>query len=169
MTYVKLPDRIFRDPRMVTVSSGAKLIYIAGLCWCAENKTGSIIPFRALKCLSKQTGVKSLIEIAQELCHARLWDHIEGEITQYRVVDDVRIWSAPSNRPTKSVWRELRDTVFRRDDYTCQYCGARGGRLECDHVVPVSRGGPHSLSNLVTACLPCNRRKSGKTVEEWQA
>src|SRR5262245_27205687 len=38
-------------------------------------------------------------------------------------------------------WRLLREAVFARDDYRCQYCGARGGRLECDHIVPVARGG----------------------------
>lgn len=65
-------------------------------------------------------------------------------------------------------WREMRAAIFARDDYTCAYCGRRGGDLECDHVHPVARGGTHHPSNLVTACLPCNRSKGSKTVEEWQ-
>lgn len=64
-------------------------------------------------------------------------------------------------------WRTLRAAIFERDDYTCGYCGERGGRLECDHVVPVSQGGDSDPDNLVTACLGCNRSKAGKRPEEW--
>jgi 5-methylcytosine-specific restriction endonuclease McrA len=65
-------------------------------------------------------------------------------------------------------WAALRAEVFRRDDYTCRYCGSRGGRLECDHVMPVSRGGVTALWNLVTACFGCNRSKGNRTVSEWK-
>ncbi len=66
-------------------------------------------------------------------------------------------------------WADVRSMIFARDDYTCRYCGERGKALECDHVVPVSRGGDHSDENLVTACLPCNRAKRDKivTIAEW--
>lgn len=66
-----------------------------------------------------------------------------------------------------SEWRERRENVFRRDDYTCEYCGDRGGKLECDHVVPVSKGGSNEYSNLVTACFKCNRSKRDKMLGEW--
>lgn len=71
------------------------------------------------------------------------------------------------DRPHAKEWARLRREVFERDDFTCQYCGARGGRLECDHVIPVSRGGKHATSNLVTACFSCNRSKRAQTVDEW--
>lgn len=75
----------------------------------------------------------------------------------------------PDNgRPPLSVWRVLRVTVFERDDFTCQYCGARGVSLQCDHIIPVSRGGSNELDNLTTACRPCNQSKRAKTPEEWQ-
>lgn len=73
-----------------------------------------------------------------------------------------------SIRPSPSIWRRIRAAIFKRDDYTCQYCGARGVRLECDHVFPVSKGGHHGEENLVTACFDCNRSKRDKTVEEWK-
>lgn len=73
------------------------------------------------------------------------------------------------DRPLARDWAILRSFVFARDDYTCEYCGERGGRLECDHVVPVSRGGSHDPSNLVTACFRCNRAKYTRTPEEWLA
>lgn len=72
-------------------------------------------------------------------------------------------------RPLSNIWREIRDRIFARDDYTCQYCGERGKRLECDHIHPVAKGGTHEDSNLVTACFSCNRSKRDKTVSEWMA
>jgi hypothetical protein len=75
----------------------------------------------------------------------------------------------PDNgRPPLSEWRILHMTVFERDDFTCQYCGARGVSLQCDHIIPVSRGGGNELDNLTTACRPCNQSKRDKTPEEWQ-
>jgi 5-methylcytosine-specific restriction endonuclease McrA len=51
-----------------------------------------------------------------------------------------------------------RRAVFARDDWTCQYCGARSN-LTVDHVIPRSKGGPSSWDNIVASCAPCNRRK----------
>jgi hypothetical protein len=73
----------------------------------------------------------------------------------------------PFDRPPMSVWIVTRQRIFNRDAFTCQYCGAVGGKLECDHIVPVSRGGSHGDENLATACFTCNRSKRAKTVEEW--
>jgi len=71
-------------------------------------------------------------------------------------------------RPPAHVWEAIRARIFMRDDYTCRYCGERGGKLECDHVVPVSRGGGHGDENLVTACFACNRAKWARLVCEWR-
>ncbi len=69
------------------------------------------------------------------------------------------------NRPRPRVRLSKRE-IFRRDGYTCQYCGRRGGRLTLDHVVPRHRGGTHSWENLVTACPACNLKKGGRTLQE---
>jgi 5-methylcytosine-specific restriction endonuclease McrA len=53
-----------------------------------------------------------------------------------------------------------RKAVFARDAWTCQYCG--GSAETVDHVVPRSRGGPHSWENVVAACRRCNGRKRDK-------
>jgi 5-methylcytosine-specific restriction endonuclease McrA len=51
---------------------------------------------------------------------------------------------------------------------TCAYCGLRfpGRDLQCEHVVPGSRGGAWSWMNLVCACAACNGRKAARTPEE---
>ncbi|RMF37914.1 MAG: HNH endonuclease [Chloroflexi bacterium] len=69
------------------------------------------------------------------------------------------------HRPRPRVKLSRRE-VFRRDNYTCQYCGRRTGRLTLDHVIPRHRGGTHSWENLVAACPQCNRRKGGRTLQE---
>jgi 5-methylcytosine-specific restriction endonuclease McrA len=50
-----------------------------------------------------------------------------------------------------------RRTVFARDGHRCQYCGAQAESI--DHVVPRSRGGPHSWDNVVACCRRCNTKK----------
>lgn len=61
-----------------------------------------------------------------------------------------------------------RAAIMLRDAYTCQYCADKPGQaaLTVDHVVPRSRGGEHSWTNLVTACKRCNQRKGNQTPEE---
>lgn len=56
--------------------------------------------------------------------------------------------------------------VFHRDRYTCQYCGKETRQLTIDHVIPRYRDGKHTWENMVSACIPCNRRKAGKTPHE---
>ncbi len=61
-----------------------------------------------------------------------------------------------------------RKNVYRRDNYQCQYCGDRfsASDLTFDHVVPQSRGGETSWTNIVTSCQPCNREKCSRTPQE---
>lgn len=59
-----------------------------------------------------------------------------------------------------------RREVFRRDNYTCQYCGRRDGGLTVDHVQPRHLGGEHIWTNVVAACPSCNHHKGGRKLEE---
>jgi 5-methylcytosine-specific restriction endonuclease McrA len=58
-----------------------------------------------------------------------------------------------------------RINVFRRDNFTCQFCRDQPGvpNLTFDHVLPRAQGGKTTWSNIVTACLPCNSRKGNRT------
>jgi len=68
-------------------------------------------------------------------------------------------------RPTP-VLHISRKSVFARDHYRCQYCGAHNVSLTIDHVVPRERGGGTDWTNLVCCCTPCNNRKGNRTPEE---
>jgi len=49
----------------------------------------------------------------------------------------------------------------------CAYCGADGGSLQRDCVLPISRGGRYTLTNVVPACRSCNTSKCGDEVTGW--
>lgn len=61
--------------------------------------------------------------------------------------------------------KEIRWKIWRRDNFTCQYCGVRED-LSIDHIIPESKGGQLIENNLVTACKSCNSKKSMRTPEE---
>lgn len=50
-------------------------------------------------------------------------------------------------------------------DSRCAYCGDHWKHI--DHVVPLARGGQHTITNLVPACARCNLSKGAKSVKEW--
>ena len=62
--------------------------------------------------------------------------------------------------------RLSRRAVFYRDKSTCQYCGVETRSLTIDHIIPRSQDGPHQWENVVSACIPCNHRKAGRTPRE---
>lgn len=61
-----------------------------------------------------------------------------------------------------------RKNVFLRDKNTCQYCYKTfpEKKLTLDHVIPVSRGGSHDWTNVVTACSACNNKKGALSLEQ---
>jgi hypothetical protein len=60
--------------------------------------------------------------------------------------------------------RTVRFEVFKRDSFTCQYCGVKApdAVLQVDHIKPVAAGGSGDPMNLVTSCAPCNGGKGGR-------
>lgn len=66
----------------------------------------------------------------------------------------------------EKVTPSLRYDVMRRDNFRCQICGSTasdGVKLHVDHIVPVSKGGKTTESNLRTLCDRCNMGKGAKT------
>lgn len=58
-----------------------------------------------------------------------------------------------------------RQRIFKRDKFTCSYCGSLKN-LTIDHILPKSRGGGNTWLNLTTCCKNCNRVKDNRTPEE---
>ncbi len=88
---------------------------------------------------------------------------IRNAHTRFRVPEVITLTNygrVPNNVVTFS-----RRNVFKRDHFTCQYCGCQPGseELTIDHVVPRSFGGETSWENCVLACVECNSRKAART------
>lgn len=49
----------------------------------------------------------------------------------------------------------------------CAYCGSKES-IQLDHVIPIARGGTHSIGNLISACSSCNASKGSLTITEWR-
>lgn len=71
----------------------------------------------------------------------------------------------------KSVSPKVRFEVFKRDSFTCQYCGKKAPDviLECDHIKPVATGGDNDILNLATSCRECNAGKGARELTDSQA
>lgn len=93
------------------------------------------------------------------------------------VKDDLKLRTVSKNFPLPSVIKLqdyaripykgvvlTRQNVFKRDGFSCQYCGTSKD-LTLDHLIPRSKGGKSDWSNLVTACKRCNARKGNKSLE----
>lgn len=67
--------------------------------------------------------------------------------------------------------KKVRFEVFKRDKFTCQYCGkaAPDVVLHCDHIHPASRGGEDDILNLVTSCVDCNLGKGARMLGDDSA
>ncbi|NOZ63382.1 MAG: HNH endonuclease [Caldiserica bacterium] len=98
--------------------------------------------------------------------------NLDGEDTVATVrwilrIPRVIILSHYAGYPSLTV-RLTRKNVYKRDNYTCQYCGKKFSPefLNIDHIIPRYRGGKTTWENVVCSCLWCNLKKGGKTLKE---
>lgn len=94
-----------------------------------------------------------------------------------RQTDDPQVFEEDETGTVKAVHRKVQfaisgavqQKVWARDKFRCLYCGKRMGdtQLTVDHFVPLERGGGHDISNYVSACRACNKRKGSILPEEY--
>lgn len=70
----------------------------------------------------------------------------------------------------KSLTKKTRFEVFKRDKFTCQYCGQKAPDvvLQVDHIEPVSKGGGDDMLNYVTSCQSCNAGKGDRRLDDTE-
>jgi hypothetical protein len=105
-------------------------------------------------------------------CSVRKWNSIKSFLISQTAIclTDHMISLTGKERPKFSrsaIPSAMRMEIIRRDNSECVYCGDDVGPFEIDHVFPHSLGGGNEQENLVCACVPCNRSKGAKTLEEW--
>lgn len=84
-------------------------------------------------------------------------------VSQHFQVPEIIVLSFFDRLPKKQV-KFTRENIYRRDNFSCQYCGNEFSpkELNLDHVVPRDKGGRSTWENVVTSCIPCNTRKANK-------
>jgi 5-methylcytosine-specific restriction endonuclease McrA len=91
-----------------------------------------------------------------------------------------RLKNKEQNRLRKNARQSIRNKILATSVYVildkelrkiyaspCFMCGAKENQ-SLDHVIPLSRGGSHSIGNVITLCLNCNCSKNAKTISEWK-
>lgn len=118
--------------------------------------------FEPLGIVSSRRAVLLVLDTKAELVHAteRVFRAERVSVPEPSVVRLVRYVKVPYNYRVAV----NRRTVFARDGGRCQYCGASAENL--DHVIPRSKGGPHTWENVVAACRTCNTSKEDRLPHE---
>lgn len=91
-------------------------------------------------------------------------DRSEIDIKSIIAIDSEKF----SYHRSKMVPQRQSELLFRRDLHICAYCGMTYSSYDLtkDHILPSSRGGDNSWTNLVSCCFDCNSRKADRTPEE---
>jgi 5-methylcytosine-specific restriction endonuclease McrA len=121
--------------------------------------------FEPLTFVSIRRAVILLMKDKAELVESHVERALRAERAHYPYPLVIRLLTYIKIPPRLSL-PVSRRWVLRRDGYACQYCGRTDGELTMDHVLPLSRGGQTNWTNVVTACVPCNRRKANRTPDE---
>lgn len=156
--WFRLYAEFANDPKIQMMSESNQRRYVMLLCIRCDNESSNIS--------DEEIAFMLRISETEAIETKKVFTKIGLIVGDWLLVSPLE---QTQDRPLSHIWRSIRNRIFERDDYTCKYCGERGKKLECDHVVPVSRGGSHEDSNLVTACFSCNRSKRDKLVSEWKA
>lgn len=91
-----------------------------------------------------------------------------------------RLKNKEKNRPSKNARQSIRNRTLTHTPYLildkelrkiynspCFMCGCTENQ-SLDHIIPISRGGSHSVGNIMTLCLQCNMSKHARTITEWK-
>jgi hypothetical protein len=73
-----------------------------------------------------------------------------------------------ANQGMNWIRQEKRLAIYLRDGLACAYCGTtveNGAKLTLDHIIPHSKGGSNSETNLVTCCLTCNSARGNRSMK----
>ena len=80
-----------------------------------------------------------------------------------------RRFTGKSRTTRGSIPKMMRTEIYLRDKFTCQFCQNSPDKdeLTIDHLIPLALGGLDEVTNYVTCCLSCNRRKADRSLEEF--
>jgi 5-methylcytosine-specific restriction endonuclease McrA len=110
---------------------------------------------------SEETPIDPLIKTQEEASVSETSGEDNAMVSQ----PDAQTTAKPKRKP---ISKQLRFEVFKRDKFTCQYCGRSAPDiiLNVDHITPVSQDGTNDIMNLITSCFDCNNGKRAKLLSD---
>lgn len=130
------------------------------------QKRGALLlnsSYEALKVVSWQKAV--LLWLTEKVEVLEFHDfYVRSARAQFPVPSVIRLRAYISKGAHRHI-RFSKQNVYLRDAGVCQYCGKKCStkELTIDHVIPVSKQGPETWSNVVAACRHCNQKKGNRT------
>ena len=137
-----------------------------GLASYWEQVSGKIDGYYAVILLSDEHWLEQPIFSAAR-SHGSSWIYLDtAEKTDAWLTNHVIQQEKDNNPKGRVIPKGMRFEVLKRDNFTCNYCGAKAPEvsLHIDHIIPWKLVQKHEIENLVTACSTCNLGKSDKII-----
>lgn len=161
-----IKPEFFTSEDIVSLTPLARLLYVA--LWCEADKEGRLFwkprTFKMRYMPGDNCDIECLCDEIVQSGLVKLYGDGMAYIPQFSKHQHVNPRESASTLPPpegailygpKKVGKNTREAVFERDGHACVRCGSTD-RLEIDHILPQSLGGPHILENLRTLCKSCN-------------
>jgi 5-methylcytosine-specific restriction endonuclease McrA len=117
---------------------------------------------------------------AQEICAKNAAYRSENYERRLEIERDSRAKNKDKWRPAKNARQSVRNRALKEDQFviltkelqrvyrdSCYNCGSMENQT-LDHLIPLSKGGRHSVGNIGTLCSSCNSSKHARTITEWK-
>jgi 5-methylcytosine-specific restriction endonuclease McrA len=112
---------------------------------------------RAIECRKRYESRKDVVKASNRRWRVTHKDHVNAITKAYQSRKAATVCDF-----TYQEWVEVQEEF----NHCCAYCGLPASPMTMDHMTPLSRGGQHTRTNIVPACVSCNARKHDKTLLE---
>lgn len=144
-----------------------------------SNKTKSGFGSRCKSCESERGKIRYQEIKDQAKQNARLYRNVNHS-KRLDIERKSRLKNKEKNRPSKNARQSIRNKTLSKTPFLilekelqkiysspCFMCGCKENQ-SLDHIIPISRGGTHSVGNIMTLCKNCNASKHSRTITEWK-
>jgi hypothetical protein len=94
----------------------------------------------------------------------------QGDLAEVEVLSRNKageLSKAIARKSQRQIDSQVSWNVFRRDNFSCRYCGTEKLHLTVDHLIPWEDGGPSIEGNLNSSCRPCNKVRGRTSYASW--
>ena len=91
----------------------------------------------------------------------------QSDLKEIGVIGEDKAKKIILRKSTRQIETSVMWEVFRRDHYTCRYCGNDKVPMTVDHIVLWEAGGPSIEKNLICSCKKCNNTRGNMFYEQW--